>query len=85
MWRLGLLLLLPYAAFLLARAFRLTLMPMLGSDSVRRTRRMAPAEMVRDPVCGVWIDSRLALDGWLGAERVRVCSEQCRGRLKTLA
>jgi len=39
-------------------------------------------EMVRDPVCGTWIDRRLALEGRRGADSVPVCSEDCRRRLE---
>lgn len=40
------------------------------------------AEMVRDPVCGTWIDRGIAVLGKKGAETVPVCSEQCRQRLE---
>jgi hypothetical protein len=40
------------------------------------------AEMVRDPVCGTWIDRGLAVLVRQGAETVPVCSEQCRRRLE---
>jgi hypothetical protein len=44
----------------------------------RRTRtRPIEAEMVRDPVCGTWIDRRLALEGRRGGAPVAVCSEKC--------
>jgi hypothetical protein len=33
--------------------------------------------MIRDPVCGVWIDRRLALSARRGGEIVPVCSEKC--------
>jgi hypothetical protein len=39
-------------------------------------------EMVRDPVCGTWIDRRLALPARRGAETIAVCSEQCRRSLE---
>jgi len=52
-----------------------------------RDRRAAPAaieaEMVRDPVCGTWIDRRLAVPGRRKGEAVAVCSEQCRRRLES--
>ena len=38
--------------------------------------------MVRDPVCGTWIDRRLALAARNGEEWIPVCSEQCRQRLE---
>lgn len=39
-------------------------------------------EMVRDPVCGTWIDRRLAIAGRRGAEWLPVCSEKCREKLE---
>ena len=42
--------------------------------TVARTRE---AEMVRDPVCGRWIDRRLAIPSRHGAETISVCSEEC--------
>ena len=46
-------------------------------------RRGAPeAEMIRDPVCGTWIDRRLAVFGRRGNETVPVCSDGCRRRLE---
>jgi hypothetical protein len=39
-------------------------------------------EMVRDPVCGTWIDRSLALPGRRGSESVPVCSEECRKALE---
>jgi hypothetical protein len=50
-----------------------------GRGSVRSTRE---AEMVRDPVCGTWIDRGIALVGRRGGEEVRVCSEECRRALE---
>jgi len=38
--------------------------------------------MVRDPVCGTWLDRRLAVAARRGAETVSVCSENCRRRLE---
>ena len=42
-------------------------------------RRGAPleGEMVRDPICGTWVDRRLALSARRGGEIVPVCSEKC--------
>jgi hypothetical protein len=51
--------------------------------AARRTPRPIEAEMVRDPVCGTWIDRQLAVPGRRGAETVPVCSEQCRRRLES--
>ncbi len=42
----------------------------------------AEEEMVRDPVCGTWIDRTLALAGRRGEEWVPVCSEKCRKLLE---
>jgi YHS domain-containing protein len=38
--------------------------------------------MVRDPVCGVWIDRRLALSARRGGETIPVCSEKCLNQLE---
>jgi YHS domain-containing protein len=40
------------------------------------------AEMVRDPVCGTWIDRSIALTGRQGGRTVPVCSEECRRALE---
>jgi YHS domain-containing protein len=39
-------------------------------------------EMVRDPVCGTWLDRRLAVAARRGGETVSVCSDDCRRRLE---
>jgi hypothetical protein len=60
--------------------------PLLRAGRARtagRAPRPIEAEMVRDPVCGTWIDRRLAVPGRRGAETVPVCSEQCRRRLES--
>ena len=81
MGRVALLLFLVFAALLVLRALRLLLAGFLSA----RTRPSAPSasiegEMVRDPVCGTWIDRRLALAARSGEEWVPVCSEECRAR-----
>ncbi len=38
--------------------------------------------MIRDPVCGTWIDRRLALPVRRGGETLAVCSETCRRSLE---
>jgi len=50
--------------------------PKPGPPSVRQ------AEMVRDPVCGTWIDRSIALSGRRGGDVVPVCSEKCRRALE---
>ena len=52
----------------------------------RRLRDRQPpveGEMVRDPVCGTWVDRRIALAGRRGQEWVPVCSEKCRRSLES--
>jgi len=51
----------------------------LGGSSPRPVE----ADMVRDPVCGTWIDRRIALSGRSGGEAVPVCSEKCRRLLES--
>jgi hypothetical protein len=52
------------------------------TGSFPRKGGVREAEMVRDPVCGTWIDRGLALTARRGGEIVPVCSEQCRNRLE---
>ena len=40
------------------------------------------AEMVRDPVCGTWIDRSIAVSGRRDGAVVPVCSEECRRALE---
>ena len=54
-----------------------------GAAAKRRKTAVTPeAEMIRDPVCGTWIDRRLAVFGRRGSETVPVCSDGCRRRLE---
>ena len=54
-----------------------------GAGEAPRGAGGAPqAEMIRDPVCGTWIDRRLAVFGRRGNETVPVCSDGCRRRLE---
>ena len=50
--------------------------PASGPPAVRQ------AEMVRDPVCGTWIDRSIALTGSRGGVAVPVCSDECRRALE---
>jgi len=87
MLRVALVLFLVLAVLLLLRVLRLALAaaaaffgPPAGS------RGPSPAiegEMVRDQVCGAWVDRRLALAVRRGSEWLPVCSEKCRGELET--
>jgi len=52
------------------------------TGSFPRKGGVREAEMVRDPVCGTWIDRSLALSARRGGETVPVCSENCRNRLE---
>jgi hypothetical protein len=84
MTRLALLLFLLFLALGLLRVMRLFLARILGGFLRGGVAggQAAPGEMVRDPVCGTWIDRRLALPGRRGAETVPVCSEECRRLLE---
>ncbi len=54
-----------------------------GGAAARPGNVGAPeGEMVRDPICGTWIDRRLALPGTLRGAAVAVCSEKCRKALE---
>jgi len=81
--RVAILLFLVFAALLALRLLRVLAEAFLKG----RPRRGSPpsgleGEMVRDPVCGTWIDRRLALAAWNAGEWVPVCSEACRARLQ---
>ena len=45
-------------------------------------RTKLEGDMIRDPVCGTWLDRRLAVAARRGAETVSVCSEDCRRRVE---
>ena len=81
MLRVSLLLVLLFALLLVLRTARIFVATLSGT-SRRGVGPVIEAEMVRDPVCGTWIDRRLALTARRGAERVAVCSEVCRGQLQ---
>jgi YHS domain-containing protein len=53
-----------------------------GASGAARQGGTREAEMVRDPVCGTWIDRTIAVLGRKGAETMPVCSEECRRRLE---
>lgn len=80
MARVVLLLIVLFLFLTVLRGLRIFLTAFLRSTrSAGRTRAggTLEGEMVRDPVCGVWIDRRLALSGQRGGETVVVCSEKC--------
>lgn len=84
MLRLVLLLLVVFFLLLVLRGLRLLWVSLVAPH----TRVPAPppaveGEMVRDPVCGTWIDRSLALAGRRGQDWIPVCSEKCRKRLET--
>ncbi len=53
------------------------------SSRGRAAGPLVHGEMVRDPVCGTWIDRRLAVAGRSGGEWLPVCSEKCRLELES--
>lgn len=50
-----------------------------GRPGVREVRE---EDMLRDPVCGTWVDRRLAIPVRRNGETVAVCSEACRKSLE---
>jgi hypothetical protein len=76
MGRVALVLFLVFAALLVFRALRRLLAAFFSARP--RPAAAMEGEMVRDPVCGTWIDRRLALAARSGEEWVPVCSEECR-------
>ncbi len=66
------------------RGLRIFFAAVFRSQGPRAARQggTREAEMVRDPVCGTWIDRGSRSSCRKGAETVPVCSEQCRRRLE---
>jgi YHS domain-containing protein len=64
--------------FLVVGLLRVARIWLAGGRAPRPSKpRALESEMVRDPVCGTWIDRRLALAGRRGGEAIAVCSEKC--------
>jgi hypothetical protein len=77
-----LVLVLVFCVLLVLRALRLFLARLLGPPRRRAAvSRPVEGDMVRDPVCGVWIDRRLALPAGPDHTGPPVCSETCRNAL----
>lgn len=72
------------AVFLFFGILKVLRLFLLGAPGAKRgaAPRAREAEMIRDPVCGTWIDRRLAVLGRRGGEAVPVCSDSCRRRLE---
>ncbi|HYB53364.1 MAG TPA: hypothetical protein VEG84_05835 [Thermoanaerobaculia bacterium] len=86
MWRVAVFLALLFFILMMLRALRQLLESFFSPPSRPRTaRREVAGEMVRDPVCGTWIDRRLALPAGRGNDSVSVCSEECRHALEVAA
>jgi YHS domain-containing protein len=79
MGRIAIFLFLFLAVLLVLRLIRVFLAPRLRGGS----RPTVEGEMVRDPVCGTWVDRRIALAGRKGGEWFPVCSEKCRQSLES--
>lgn len=81
--------LLLFALFMLLtvlRGLRIFFRAALGRSSgpAGPARRDVPRqeEMIRDPVCGTWIDRRLALPATRDGATIAVCSDRCRRSLE---
>ena len=53
-----------------------------GAARTARSGGTLEGEMVRDPVCGTWVDRKLALTARRDEETIWVCSEACLRRLE---
>jgi hypothetical protein len=69
-------------AFLFLGLLRLA-RPWLEKWRSRPAGRSVTANLVHDPICGTWIDRRIALPAARGREVVPVCSEKCRRLLES--
>jgi hypothetical protein len=83
--RVVLFLFLLFALLLVLRALRVFLAGFLNTPRETTRPPAEEQEMVRDSVCGTWIDRRLALAARRKGEWVPVCSEGCRKRLESRA
>jgi hypothetical protein len=82
MARVALFLLVLFLILLALRILRIALSSLAGPRTAPRSAAVE-GEMVRDPVCGTWIDRRLALAGRRGEHWLPVCSEKCRRSLES--
>jgi YHS domain-containing protein len=80
MGRVLLLVFLVLAVLLLFRLLRVLASRMGRPPGPDRHPGALEGEMVRDPVCGTWIDRRLALAARSSGEWIPVCSEKCKLR-----
>jgi hypothetical protein len=78
MLRIAILLFVVFAVLLVLRALRVFAATHFPRPGAGRPPDVVEGEMVRDPVCGTWIDRRLALAARSSGEWVPVCSEKCR-------
>jgi YHS domain-containing protein len=83
--RFVLLIVLVFMFLTVLRGLRIFLAAFLGKPAPG-SRPPAPrdGEMIRDPVCGTWVDRRLALPARREGQVVPVCSEKCRAALEAL-
>jgi len=77
MLRIALLIFLVLAILLVVRVLRVFAAAFLSRPGAKPPDAVE-GEMVRDPVCGTWIDRRLALAAKSSGQWVPVCSEKCR-------
>ena len=78
MLRIALVIFLVLAALLALRVLRLFVSGRFPRPGGGAPPGAVEGEMVRDPICGTWIDRRLALAAKSSGEWVPVCSEKCR-------
>jgi hypothetical protein len=83
MARVALFLFLLFAILFALRALRLLFAARGGPRPESGGGPAIDGEMVRDPVCGTWIDRRIALAGRRGEHWLPVCSEKCRKALES--
>jgi len=78
MLRIAIILFVVFAVLLVLRVVRVLAAGHSPRPGAARPPDAVEGEMVRDPVCGTWIDRRLALAARSSGEWVPVCSEKCR-------
>jgi hypothetical protein len=78
MIRIALVIFLVLVVLLVLRVLRIFAAAYLSRPGSGKPPGAVEGEMVRDPVCGTWIDRRLALAAKSSGQWVPVCSEKCR-------
>jgi len=65
-------------AIYLIRRFMAVFLGKAGKSGAGNTPKRAPNNMVKDPICGMYLDSRLAVRLDKSGDVIYFCSEECK-------